>query len=148
MKKYLEFKAAIRAREAHGDYTIVNKLGYLGAYQFGMARLCDLGLTHRINQRSVGFANGLFEFTAPLTKEIFLATPGLQECVFDSHVMRLKGRCVELGQEDNLSGAIAACHLLGVGGLTDFVRHKIDGVDGFGTKLSEYYELFSGYEIP
>lgn len=148
MKPYAAFKAAIRAREGHGDYSVVNKYGFVGAYQFGMARLCDLGLTRRKFEGSKGFRNSLFEFIPPLTQEAFLAVPGLQDAVFDAHVMNLKPRCVNLGQLSNLSGAIAACHLLGVGGLVEFVRHNIDGVDAFGTKLSEYYDLFKGYEIP
>ncbi len=148
MKTYAQFKAALRAREGSGKYEVVNTLGFLGAYQFGMARLCDLGLTKRKDSTRTGFKNELFCFIKPLTQEIFLSVPGLQECTFDSHVMNLKAKCLTMGQAENLSGAIAACHLLGIGGLDDFVRHGTDGVDSYGTKLSEYYELFRGYAIP
>jgi hypothetical protein len=147
MKPYGEFRLAIRTRESSGKYDCVNKLGYLGAYQFGLARLCDLGVTRRKDPGSKGLANGLFEFIEPGGREKFLSTPALQDECFDRHVQLLKKLCERICPE-NLSGAIAACHLLGVGGLVDFVRHKIDDCDAFGTKLSEYYELFSGYEIP
>lgn len=148
MKSYEEFKASIRQRESANRYDCVNKYGYLGAYQFGLARLCDLGLTRRKDPASKGFANALFEFIQPDGRAAFLSSSELQDACFDLHVKLLRTQCMKLGQEDNLSGAIAACHLLGVGGLIDFVRHKIDGVDGLGTKLSEYFEEFRGYDIP
>ena len=147
MKSYEDFKLAIGKRESSGVYSCVNKLGYLGKYQFGMARLCDLGLTRRKDPLGKGFANGRFEFIRPEGLETFLSSPELQEACFDLHVKLLKDKCLKIAPE-NLSGAIAACHLLGVGGLTDFIRHKIDDCDEFGTKLSSYYTEFSGYEIP
>lgn len=147
MKSYAEFKAAIRARESSGKYECVNKLGYLGAYQFGLARLCDLGVTRRKDPASKGFSNSLFEFIPPMSQALFLGSQGIQDAIFDAHVMRLKEQCEKIAPE-NLSGAIAACHLLGIGGLLKFVRYKIDEADAFGTKLSMYFEQFKGYRIP
>ena len=147
MKPYPDFKKAMRQRESSGNYQCVNKFGFLGAYQFGMARLCDLGITERIDPKSTGTARSLFRFKPPYSLEVFLGSPDLQDKTFDLHVQLLKRLCVKLAPE-NLSGAIAACHLLGVGGLTHFVRQRIDECDALGTKLSDYYEEFRGYEIP
>lgn len=147
MKSYAEFKSAIKVREGANDYHSVNSIGFLGAYQFGLARLCDLNITRRIDSITMGMGNRLFEFIPPLTREIFLGSPGLQDAVFDSHIMKLKGQCLKL-VAFNLSGAIAASHLLGFGGLKDYILNGVDGVDGYGTKISSYYELFRGYEIP
>lgn len=147
MKPYSQFRKDIALRESSGNYACVNKLGYLGAYQFGMARLCDLGLTRRKDPLSKGLSNGLFEFIRPDGLQAFLSSQELQDSCFDLHVKMLRRLCEKIAP-DNLSGAIAACHLLGVGGLVSFVRQKIDECDAFGTKLSTYYEEFSGYEIP
>src|SRR4051812_36662623 len=147
MKSYLEFRKAIRIRESSDRYDCVNKLGFLGAYQFGMARLCDLGLTKRKDPKSKSMANGAFEFSEADGREGFLSSTELQDACFDRHVQLLARLCEKMAPE-NMSGAIAACHLLGVGGLVDFVRHRVDDVDAFGTRLSEYFKAFAGYEIP
>ncbi len=147
MKTYEEFRAAIIARESKGDYSVINTKGFMGAYQFGMARLCDLGLTRRISVGSKGLAHSLFEWIPPMTREKFLADRELQDKCFDRHVHGLALMCARICPE-NLSGAIAACHLKGVGGMTVFVRHQVDSVDAYGTAVSEYFNEFEGYEIP
>ena len=148
MKTYTEFKAAIRARESSGSYSTKNSLGYLGAYQFGLARLCDFGFTSRIDPSSHGFANSAFKWNAPLSEVIFLGSQAFQDMLFDTHVSRLKASCIRLDCYQNPSGSIAVCHLLGLGDLEPFLKKGIDSVDGFGTKASDYFQLFTGYEIP
>ncbi len=148
MKSYAEFKAAMRTREGSGRYCVANVWGFLGAYQFGMARLCDLGLTRRIDPCSKGMGNNLFEFIPPLTEDAFLRSRTIQDGAFDEHVRRLKAECVKLGATENLSGAIAGAHLLGIGGLRNYIEIRLDGTDANGTHISSYYEKFRGYEIP
>ncbi len=148
MKPYDEFRRAIRVRESSDRYACVNKLGYLGAYQFGMARLCDLGLTRRKDPKSKSFGNSAFEFIEQDGRAKFLASPVLQDKCFDLHVKMLRHELKSWFRGDNLSGAIAVCHLLGAGGLRNWVTKGIDGADGFGTRGSEYFARFEGYEIP
>jgi hypothetical protein len=93
-------------------------------------------------------ANACFEFINPQGREAFLSSKELQDLCFDQHVKWLKQEVMRLGEKDNLSGAIAVCHLLGAGGLKDFIFKKIDGADALGTHASDYYREFSGYEIP
>jgi len=150
VKPYRAFCDAIRLRESSDNYSCINSLGYLGGYQFGMARLCDLGLTRRKANSGRGYSNGLFEFIDPNGRGAFLGNRQLQDDTFDRHVQALK-RLILMrlpDSVDNMSGEIATCHLLGFGGLDKFIRHKIDLVDAFGTKASEYYLLFKDYEIP
>ena len=153
MKSYEEFKAAIRGRESSGNYglprlQVVNLFGYLGGYQFGLARLADLGLARRKATKPRGYSNDCFEFIPPLTRDEFLANPKLQDHTFDRHVADLKRRLAHAYHGDNLSGAIAACHLIGYQAFLDYVRSGKDKRDGFGTPVSEYYNRFRGYEIP
>lgn len=147
MMSYTQFRRAVRDRESDSRYDCVNQLGFLGAYQFGMARLCDLGFTKRIPGKDHGFSNSFFEWIDPKGRETFLSSRRIQDDCFDRHVQMLKPHCRFLCP-DNISGAIAAAHLLGPGGLDQFIRNKIDSTDAFGTKISEYFELFKGYEIP
>ena len=44
---YQQFFAALRQRESSNDYTAVNSVGFIGAYQFGEAALFDLGYVRR-----------------------------------------------------------------------------------------------------
>lgn len=147
MKPYEEFRKAIAERESAGNAGCVNFAGYLGKYQFGMARLCDLGVTRRLNGTK-GFSNANFQFISPMSKAKFLADPCFQDYCFDKHVADLKRQVLKAcPEETNLSGAIAACHLLGPG---NYVKYQRDGLithDELGTSIDEYYTRFSGYEI-
>ena len=44
---FREFAYLIGERESNNNYQAKNSFGFLGAYQFGMARLCDLGQPER-----------------------------------------------------------------------------------------------------
>lgn len=159
MKPYSEFCHAMRVRESSDKYDCVNSLGFLGAYQFGMARLCDLGLTERINPASSSMANSAFRWKKPHTAVDFLNSAVLQDATFLSHVLNLKRRLdSRLGgvikvvkvadQLGTLSGAVACAHLLGIGGVSTLLVRGIDQADAYGTLASEYYLKFSGYELP
>jgi hypothetical protein len=153
-KSYSDFMHAVRVRESSDNYHCVNKLGYLGAYQFGMARLSDFGLTVRTRP---GSDNGSFEWRAPFSKEKFLASPMLQDAVFNLHVQDYVRRAAKKyttvmgktfgGVRVTLSGYVACCHLLGEGGFKQLVSGE-DPKDAFGTSAKDYVKKFEGYEIP
>lgn len=160
MKKgYEDFCLAVRQRESSNNYQAINKFGYLGAYQFGMARLCDLGIARRKDPLSHSLKNEAFDFCAGITKDIFLNSPHLQDSCFDMHIHRLKNVLLKRypgisqgisanGQPIDLSGALMACHLCGIGALDDFIHSGIDDHDANGTKTSDYIKLFAGFNIP
>lgn len=155
-KTFQDFKDALAAHESGSEsYSCKNKLGYLGKYQFGLARLCDFDLTER-NPDSHGFGNGAFHWVSPFTEEMFLGTPELQERIFERHVRDLAryvwhayrefdGHEIE-GVTFTLSGAVAVCHLLGRGGLIAFTEGK-DLKDAFGTHASKYMRELGGYDM-
>lgn len=158
MKPYEEFCKAMRIRESSDKYDCINSLGFLGAYQFGMARLCDLGLTERIDPTSSSMANSAFRWKKDYSQHQFLTSPTLQDATFLTHVMKLKKQIEKrfsetiktakvAGQLGTISGAVACCHLLGIGGLSTLLVRGIDQADAYGTKASEYYLKFSGYEL-
>ncbi|GAA6199962.1 hypothetical protein [Aquicoccus sp. SU-CL01552] len=159
---YTEFLAALRMRESSGDYTAVNTLGYLGAYQFGEAALVDLGLVVRDsnpydNRFDAGFTGKLGITSAA----DFLATPGAQDAAAGEW-MQLLWRYIGAVEVDaalghviggihlTASGLLAGAHLLGAGGLRDWVETGgSDGrTDAYGTGIGDYLELFGGYNIP
>lgn len=157
-KDYQAFCRAIRERESGNNYTIVNKFGYLGAYQFGMARLCDLGYTERI-PGTTGFANKCFRWKPPYTQEKFLGDSDVQDQIFREHVLDLArtikkkfrdyliGNICVSGIVITLSGCVAGAHLGGVGGLRKFLTSGISPEDGFGTPVEYYVEKFANYDL-
>lgn len=155
-KSYLDFKNALGARESGNNYKAKNTLGYLGKYQFGLARLSDFGLCKR-KEGVPGWSNKCFTWVEPFSEERFLKEAELQEKIFDIHIGNLCKRVKRiyadrLDKEVNghfltLSGAVACVHLLGMGGLIDFFDSKI-GSDAYGTKATDYIDLFCGYDIP
>jgi hypothetical protein len=161
MKTFEDFCEAIKMRESGGDYTCENKFGYLGAYQFGMARLCDLGFTLRKDPVSKGMDNSCFVFIPVLDKALFLNDQVLQDCLFFVHIKRLKNQVLKLasdlvfsfgstynGKPISLSGVIAMAHLNGAGSVVNLFKYGKDDNDGLGTCSSEYLINFSGYELP
>ena len=148
MKDYDAFKEALGMRESSGRYDIVNPWGYLGKYQFGMERLCDLGYTEKVN--------GSLEWITGCSEEIFLNSPQLQDLVFFKHVEDLKKQVYKhfshyLDRKVNginitVSGLVAMAHLTGMNGAKQFFKGS-DFADANGTKGSDYLKRFSGYNI-
>jgi hypothetical protein len=153
LKTYQQFKDDLGKRESSNNYACKNQWGFLGRYQFGKQRLCDLGLTElALEQKKVAF-----HWTAPFSEEIFLSNHKLQDAVFDAHVMALK-KTINFAYKKyldttiqgilvTLSGIIACGHLLGLGGFMKFAKGDTPK-DALGTSAQEYVKKFSGYEIP
>lgn len=154
MKDYYSFREAIKQRESSGNYKTINQFGYLGAYQFGKARLLDLGIS----------IDGYGKITNPklylkakkMTKEEFLNNKELQDALFFRHVRdllriirdRYKNYINKQVREVFLteSGLVAAVHLVGFGGLAKWLNGK-DVKDGNGVKIEEYLTKFAGYDL-
>ena len=85
---FREFAYLLGQRESNNDYEAKNSFGYLGAYQFGMARLCDLGLTERIKE---GMSNDCFKWKEGMSEEMFLNSPEVQDQLFFRHCTDLAG---------------------------------------------------------
>lgn len=153
MKSFEYFCLAMRQRESSNEYFVENALGYLGAYQFGMARLCDYGITERKPTASpFSQKNSDFEFVGGMSKEKFLADRNLQDLIFRWHVIQhrrmIKRHYPLLPESADMSGAVAVCHLVGFGGLKRLLDGHDDPIDANGTQASSYMKLFAGYEIP
>jgi hypothetical protein len=133
------FTDAMKKSESSGDYKSVNTKGYMGAYQFGEARLKDY-------KKATGKS---------FTKEEFLGNKELQDEVFDWHVDDIKqymsktgldswvGKKI-LGVEVTLDGLVAIAHLGGKTGLKKFLESdgKYNPADEYGTTLKDYLRKF------
>jgi hypothetical protein len=136
-KTYTGFKQAIAIKESQGIYTLVNRYGYMGKYQFGKTALRALGITD--------------------TKD-FLNKPHLQERAFKAllsknkwelrhEIGKYEGKMIR-GVKITESGLLAAAHLAGAGSVKNFLKSNgSKGFrDGFGTSLKSYIKKFGGYD--
>ena len=139
--KDMDFKSTMRKSESSDNYMVVNKEGYMGAFQFGDARLQDYKTANK----------------EEFTNQEFLNNKDLQEKVFDWHV----GDIVKYIQDNNLdeaigkkvngvvitlNGLVAAAHLGGKFGMRQYVESgfdkKFNKEDSNGTSLFDYIQRF------
>ena len=146
------FLSHLSIRESNGDWTIYNRWGYIGLYQFGAAAKRDVGYGHI---RYWDFVNNPYVFPPedqheavmrfiklniermrPYTDKYYLLYYGIDEVTVG-------------GIKITLSGMIAGAHLAGPGNMKRFIRSdgKINPRDALGTRLSDYVELFANYDI-
>jgi len=137
-RSYTGFKEALAFKESRGRYGIVNTLGYMGKYQFGIGTLALLG---RFNE------------------DQFLHSPELQERVFDANIARNKwilrrdlkrftGTVIQ-GILITESGMLAAAHLAGAGNVKKYLRSNgaYQVADAYGTTMQDYLTSFAGYSM-
>jgi hypothetical protein len=135
---FIGFKEALAFKESQGNYFIINTLGYLGKYQFGIGTLQLMGVYNATQ---------------------FLNDPMLQEKVFRTNIARNKwilrkdienfvGKTIR-GVEVTESGILAAAHLAGAGNVRRYLRSYggLDVKDVYGTSISYYLKKFMGYDI-
>lgn len=151
--KFKEFAEALGKRESAGKYDVVNKWGFLGKYQFGKARLTDLGLMRKVVENG----QTKFVWSEGLSTAKFLSSPEIQEWTFEESCRRWLvfirrnfakyiGKTVN-GVKITESGLVAGLHLLGPGGVRKFLEQGIDGEDALGTKVSSYIKAFADYDL-
>ena len=154
-KDFKAFANALGERESSNNYQAVNAFGYLGRWQFGMARLCDLGYTERKEGYS-GYSNSAFRWKSGYSQDWFLNNPDIQDRIFLKHCRKLAeiikrnfGQSLGFkvnGIQITLSGLIAGAHLGGIGGVSKFLDRR-DTKDQLGTSVSDYVKKFAGYNL-
>lgn len=136
-KGYIGFREALAFKESRGDYSCVNKYGYLGKYQFSPNTLKLIGI-----QTPYSF------LSQPILQEkAFLANAIRNKWVLRRYIKRYAGTYVN-GVYITESGMIAAAHLAGPANVKRFFNStgQTDFKDAFGTKLSHYLKRFSDYD--
>lgn len=132
-----DFLEAVAQSESNNNYSCVNKLGYLGKYQFSKVLLRDLGIK--------------------VSKEEFISNPKIQEFAMrkllyhNKHILRKEIAMFD-GKEVNgvfvtESGILAAAHLGGPKSVKLFLYKGVNKKDAMGTKVSSYMKKFSGYRL-
>jgi len=133
---FVGFKEAVAFKESQGRYSVVNRLGYLGKYQFGKSTLKRFKIydTHK-------FLN-----TPELQEDAFIALCSLNKWILRRDIKRSVGRRMN-GVKITESGILAAAHLAGAGNVKKFLRTGGNYAfeDANGTTIKHYMKKFSGY---
>lgn len=135
---YNGFKEALAFKESQGNYFIINTLGYLGKYQFGISTLQLIGVYN-----TTQFLND------PLMQErAFEANLARNKWILRKDITRFVGKRIH-GVEVSESGILAAAHLAGAGNVKKYLRSygELDVSDAYGTSISDYLKKFSGYDL-
>ncbi len=136
-KSYIGFKEALGFKESRGDYSIINKFGYLGKYQFGKNTLKLIGIYDASN----------FIYDTHLQEKAFSANTSRNKWILRRDINNYVGTYVG-GIKITESGILAAAHLAGAGNVKKFLRSggAITFNDAFGTSIKYYLKKFSGYD--
>lgn len=137
LKNHSAFLNELGFKESGNDYKKVNRLGYMGKYQFGKSTLKLLDIE--------------------TTKKEFLTNPELQEYAISKLLLENKktlsrfiekydGKIVH-GVYVTESGILAAAHLGGAGKVARWFRSGKDFEDANGTSITKYMKIFSGYSL-
>lgn len=136
-KDHDSFLRKIGHVESGNRYSVVNRWGYMGKYQFGLKTLRALGID--------------------ASKKEFLSSPTLQEHAMDKllkenkkalkRYIRKYDKKLVHGVYVTESGILAAAHLGGAGNVATWFKYGDDFKDGNGTPITRYMKIFSGYSL-
>lgn len=145
------YLGALGKRESNNSYDAVNSLGFCGKYQFGLAALEDggyivAGSSKKYKNRYTGEASLWTGKNGCSSREAWLANPNAQELAMLEFTNRNLKTLRRIGAVDSSSdipfqaGMLAGSHLLGCGGMRDWLR-GLGGSDAYGTTGDEYFSL-------
>lgn len=161
---YQDFINAIGERESggNGGYQAQNSQNYLGRYQMGEGALVDAGYVKNDKKYwNNDYSGGWTGKDGINSSSEFLNNPGAQDNAINSYMDRQWSyiKKFELnryigsdvgGVPVTASGLLAGAHLVGIGGLKDFLKSNGINVpeDANGTPITEYMRNFGGYSTP
>jgi hypothetical protein len=137
LKTHNGFLHVVGHKESFNRYDVVNRLGYMGKYQFSYTTLKSLGYN--------------------ITREEFLNNPCLQEEAMSKllaenyktlkkYIDKYDGEVVH-GICVTKSGILAAAHLGGAGNVRRWFRRGASFKDGNGIDITTYMKKFSNYNL-
>lgn len=154
------FYEALGFSESGGNYSSVNKFGYLGKYQMGEAALIDSGYYKKKSPYNNDWSGTWSGKNGVSSKDDFLKSPKAQE---EAQMDFKKAQWLQIkslgldkyvgkminGVEITPSGILGAAHLKGPGGVKKYLESngKNNPKDGFGTSVENYMKKFSGYDL-
>tara|TARA_R110001592_G_scaffold15590_2_gene67680 strand:- start:1309 stop:1896 length:588 start_codon:yes stop_codon:yes gene_type:complete len=137
LTSHQQFLNAIGHRESSNNYTVVNRFGYMGKYQFGNSTLKTL----KINVQRIEFINNPELQEYAMHQNLLYNKKHLKR-----YIKKYDGTIVN-GILITESGLLAAAHLGGAGSVKKWFRTGKVRKDGNGVKITSYMKRFSGYDL-
>lgn len=137
-KSFLGFCYDLGFNESGGNYKAVNRLGYLGKYQFGRSTL-----------RWVGIYNTSRFLNSPLLQEeAFKALISKNKWVLRDYINEFSGQTIN-GVKITESGLLAAAHLGGAGNVKKFLDSNGTTIfkDANHISITKYMKRFVDYDV-
>lgn len=146
-KSFDHFLWALAQRESGNDWTIYNKWGYMGKYQFGEIAIEELGYSNCFTFKE--FKKNPEVFPEWLQDELIIKYININKRNLGSYIKKYNGDTIDSVYITE-SGILAAAHLVGSGSTVKWLSDSahIDITDGNGISIKHYLSLFSGYNIP
>ncbi len=136
-KSFTGFKEDLAFKESQGQYKLINTLGYMGKYQFGVSALRAIGIYN-----TAAFLNN-----PQLQEKAFSALLSKNKWELKDEIEKYEGKVIA-GVTITESGLLAAAHLGGAGSVKKFLKSNGGRyiTDGYGTSLRSYIKRYGGYD--
>ncbi|MBE9108258.1 VWA domain-containing protein [Nodosilinea sp. LEGE 07298] len=160
-RNYQSLIDAIGFRESSNNYKAENRAGFIGRYQFGEPALIDAKYYFSDGTSNNDWKGAWTGKNGATSKQVFLDSPIIQDLAFRDWLNVLNGYLNSFdlkkfdgqnfnGIEISISGMLGGAHLVGIGGLRNYLNSGGDFIpkDGNRTPITEYLKLFHDYETP
>jgi galactitol-specific phosphotransferase system IIB component len=141
-----KFLKDLAQKESSMNPKAVNRLGYIGKYQFGNMALQDLELDDKINAHK--FKKNPAIFPEKMQDKAMIKLLKLNKNYLGNYIEKFVGKNVA-GVNITKSGLLAGSHLVGAGAIKKFLDSN--GVyipkDANGVPVTEYIQKFGGYNL-
>ncbi len=141
-----KFLGALASSESSGDPEIVNRLGYIGKYQFGRKALEDLGLHTKITTHRFKVNPKIFPEHEQDKAMVKLLK--LNKGYLGDYIDKFSGKVIN-GVRITKSGLLAGSHLVGAGAVKQFLDSggKFVPKDGNDVPVTDYIKKFGKFNI-
>ena len=142
VKKFLN---AIASKESSMNPNSINRLGYIGKYQFGKQALEDLGL-NKITPHK--FKKNPKIFPEHAQDKAMINLLKLNKKYLGDYINNYVGKIIS-GVKITKSGLLAGSHLVGASAVKQFLdsNGQIIPKDGNNIPVTEYIEKFGGFDL-
>ena len=144
-----KLRVALLSRESTNNYNAINRLGFVGGYQFGAIGLADIGYV----MLSIGYNNGklkdpkywLGKNGIKSLDDFFKNTAEQDVCCLayfkkNFGYLKSRGSINENTTRKELCGLLAAAHLVGASGASQLVKGVVKQ-DANGVTAQDYYNM-------
>jgi hypothetical protein len=141
-----KFLRALAKKESSSNPKAVNRLGYIGKYQFGKMALQDLELDDKINAHKFKKNPAIFPEIMQDTAMVKLLK--LNKNYLGNYINKYEGKNIG-GIDITKSGLLAGSHLVGASNVKKFLDSNGTFVpkDANGVPVTEYIANFGGYNL-